>query len=987
MAALRRVFLLLLIASALSAQTPGLVRDINTKPIAAGSAPDEYVQVVTATKRLTFFVATTAAAGRELWVSEGTTQSTRLVRDVYVGATGSNPHHLTAVGSKLFFFATDKTRHGLWVSDGTVLGTRFLSAAGTDIRATGVAGNRFFFAIQDRYGADARTWVFRSDGTPTGTGRLHPALRKVADNMTTHGDLVYFTGGSGPRSRNDDIGLWQVHAIRTGVFKVKHLYTQVVNFGPFQIESAGGVLYFGLRGDGLYKSGGTAATTVRVQAMRDIHWLRARGNKLVLAAAMSGTADVGLELYESDGTVNGVRLIKDIHPGKSSSFPGRLTSVGNTVFFVTASAGLWATDGTSSGTRLVRGGTMPKPTQLFNSSGTLLFLAGSSELWRSDGTTNGTTRIRDFAPSPINARGSWGVVGNTSAVFTATDRVNGDEPWITDGTPAGTKMLKDVAGVTGSTHSSNPAEMVDRNGELWFTASSATGGGIWRSDGTASGTVRVSTALSANSTELTVLGDKLFLVHFFGNTGWRLACHERGTGFLDLGVTSPQRLTAGRRYLYFVARHATKGTELWRSDGTASGTTLIKDIHPVTRGSMPDDLTMVGDTLFFTATDGVRGRELWRTDGTTQETQIVRDIYLGASGSNPANLTEVDGRLYFTAYDGTNGRELWCSDGTKNGTRMVKDILRGTSSSTPTELTAAVDADGARLFFFADSGPKGRELFVTDGTTAGTVMVKDIHPGQLGGVRKTMRALGGRVLFIGNDGVHGEELWTSTGTAASTRLVKDIWPGPTTGLHPYSSAPDMIAVGSRWVYFSAQDGQNGLELWRSDGTAANTTMVRNIRPGGTTSHSKPRRFAVSGGRLFFTADEGVHGVELWKLDLGAVAQPIGRGRSFDSTDPVLGGTSTIWHRGLPSGGAKGLVLAGLTTRSPLQFQPGQFVYFDLRSGSFPVHAFSASGPAWKIRVPIPNDSNLLGVELVMQPGDDRHNSLYIDNAVRLKLGR
>src|SRR5262249_33109562 len=146
--------------------------------------------------------------------------------------------------------------------------------------------------------------------------------------------------------------------------------------------------------------------------------------------------------------------------------------------------------------------------------------------------------------------------------------------------------------------------------------------------------------------------------------------------------------------------------ELWKSDGTTAGTVLVKDIQPGSSpygfpfSSTPSDSTAVGKELFFSGNDGISGRGLWKTDSTTTGTVLVKDIRPGSSygyayGSNPQHLTAVDDRLFFAANDGVNGTELWKSDGTTKGTVLVADIRPGNSGSYPYSLTAV---DGT-LFF------------------------------------------------------------------------------------------------------------------------------------------------------------------------------------------------------------------------------------------------------------------------------------------------
>ena len=92
-------------------------------------------------------------------------------------------------------------------------------------------------------------------------------------------------------------------------------------------------------------------------------------------------------------------------------------------------------------------------------------------------------------------------------------------------------------------------------------------------------------------------------------------------------------------------------------------------------------LTNVNGTLFFTADDGVNGCELWKSDGTAAGTVLVKDIRPGSCSSCPRNLTNVNGTLFFAADDGSDGRELWKSDGTAAGTVLVKDICPGSGGS------------------------------------------------------------------------------------------------------------------------------------------------------------------------------------------------------------------------------------------------------------------------------------------------------------------
>src|SRR5262245_19835724 len=165
---------------------------------------------------------------------------------------------------------------------------------------------------------------------------------------------------------------------------------------------------------------------------------------------------------------------------------------------------------------------------------------------------------------------------------------------------------------------------------------------------------------------------------------------------------------------FFGADDGNVGRELWRSDGTAAGTFLVKDIRPnigFPIGSNPIELTNVGSTLFFSAGDTDGGEELWKSNGTTAGTIRVKDINPGPGHSSPSFLTDVGGRLFFSATDDSGDTELWKSDGTTAGTVRVRDINPGPTSSGPSDLTAV----GGTVYFTAFDNIRGNELWKSDG--------------------------------------------------------------------------------------------------------------------------------------------------------------------------------------------------------------------------------------------------------------------------------
>ena len=233
----------------------------------------------------------------------------------------------------------------------------------------------------------------------------------------------------------------------------------------------------------------------------------------------------------------------------------------------------------------------------------------------------------------------------------------------------------------------------------------------------------------------------------------------------------------------------------------------------------------------------------------------MKDICPGTFSSSPAYLTNVNGTLYFRANDGTTGYELWKSDGTEGGTVPVKDIYAGSGTSSPQNLT---NVNGT-LYFTAVSGTTGYELWKSDGTEAGTVLVRDIYAGGSSSSPANLTNVNGTLYFTAVSGTTGRELWKSDGTEAGTVLVKDIYAGIG------SSTPENLTNVNGTLCFTALSSGQGTELWKSDGTAAGTVLVKDIHPG--SSSSGTQYLTPCGSTLFFSANDGVYGSALWVYEV------------------------------------------------------------------------------------------------------------------------
>jgi len=441
----------------------------------------------------------------------------------------------------------------------------------------------------------------------------------------------------------------------------------------------------------------------------------------------------GMEPWKTDGTESGTVMVKDIHPGTdswgdpASSYPNNFTVFDGALYFAADDGNgteLWKSDGTESGTVMVKdillddgfggiGSSNPGGFTEFN--GSLYFSAkdgNGMELWKTDGTASGTVIVKDIYPGSnsigesASSNPSGFAVFDGALYFSATDG-NGTELWKSDGTQSGTEMVKDILldDGFGNAGSSNPHGLTVFDGALYFSATDGNGTELWKSDGTQSGT-------------------QLLKDVYPGEDGLGSVQSGNPTNFLEFDGS-----------LYFTGADGS-GIELWKTDGTESGTSMVKDIFfgvnewGEPSSSYPANLTVLNDHLFFDAMDE-NGTELWKTDGTESGTTMVKNINAEENSSSPLDLQVLGDKLFFFADDGTHGYELWESDGTTAGTKLHLDINQGAGDSARLVLyydpglgqevgwfEAPLTVAGGKLFFSADDGTKGQEPYMLSGSSS-----------------------------------------------------------------------------------------------------------------------------------------------------------------------------------------------------------------------------------------------------------------------------
>ena len=288
---------------------------------------------------------------------------------------------------------------------------------------------------------------------------------------------------------------------------------------------------------------------------------------------------------------------------------------------------------------------------------------------------------------------------------------------------------------------------------------------------------------------------------------------------------------------------------------------LVRDINP-SGSSNPASLTAVGNTLFFAANDGVHGTELWKSDGTAAGTRMVKNIRPYGKSSSPMNLTNVNGKLFFTANDGKHGRELWRSDGSKAGTLMIKDIVPGGPNQFGNGIWVheQLYSSGNQIYFFNELCCIGGEyqLWISDGTAGGTKLVIDRSFELPDGGSAVVQ--GSRLFFSDfAPEVSGPDYyvraWVSNGIKSGTHRIAG---SPTAYEIKYLPVAGRNAYFVTWI--SNQEFLTVGRLWKTDGTSAGTKPLTSSGE----MEFTPDTSVLMGGRLYF-GDSGMRG-SLWRTD-------------------------------------------------------------------------------------------------------------------------
>jgi ELWxxDGT repeat protein len=785
---------------------------------------------------LAYFTGCTTGGACGLWATGGTSAGTRRL----FGFAGRSFQPVTAVAPAglphtlvLFTASGDEA---LWRTDGTPGGSRRVGMAATRLRdLVSFRGKGWFFA--DLPNADGA--LFSTNGLPGGTKRVGAATEGRRPLVV--GDHLLFLAG------DDGEDLWSSDGTpagtrKLGTFSLLDDSIAVAQGRAFFIASTPS-------GDppALWITDGTVAGTRKILALSG-----GSGRLVPLGGKVAFTntdPTAGTELWMSDGTAAGTRRVKDLWPGPDSGVTDLgISSLGRIWFAGTTPRGseLWTSDLTPAGTRLVRdlcrGSCGSAPRGWLAAGGRVYFIADGTGffrgIWGSDGTAAGTVRVNvsDFGQQIVGAS-----LANSKVVLEGFDETRGSEPWVTNGTLAGTRLLADLD--SDNLYGSDPLLLGAAGGRLFFLAF---GHQLWVSDGTEAGTLKALDQVPGFSPQIAASEADGRLVLFaesglIGSDGT-----PAGSGpLLPEGTTAEGRfLRAGDR-LFFLGADPMHGLELWVTDGTPGGTLRLTDFvppSPFRPKSGPPGLLALGDKVVVPVLSPLGGEELWISDGTPGGTQPLHANYpfleepLAAALAQPAPFA---GSWYFLSSKGEQGAaNLWRTDLTQGGTTAVRSL----ALSNPAAGTWRLYPLPHQLLAFGRSTVLGDALWTSDGSAAGTHVVGETD------LRAEVEpaVFDQRLWFQGAIG----RLWVTDGTAEGTRAFS------TDPERPIEEPLALHVVGDRLVIASLG------EFLATDGTEAGTTLID--FPGEIPNFNTFRPLGIN-GRMFFPWNDLQHGPELWVI--------------------------------------------------------------------------------------------------------------------------
>lgn len=739
-----------------------------------------------------FFVATTSGKGSELYISDGTVEGTHLVKDIHSGSNGSSPAFLTSVNGVLYFAATNGSfGKELWRSDGSSAGTfqvrDIFPKAGSSnpSHLTNVNGVLYFAANDGTNGYE----LWKSDGSATGTVMVKDIktgtrVSSSPEKFVNGAGVLYFTASESATGRE----LYRSDGTVDGTYLVKDIRPGTGNSSVNNLIAVNNEIFFtatdGVYGEELWKSDGTANGTLLVKDMTpgaagshgEQQGSYRMGNFYAHNGVLFYTAYERNTYYiwKSDGSTAGTVPLEIAYgPGTGQPTP-RFIEMNGLIFYFNAydqdnySLSLKRMNPDGSNPDFVYDIYMSSSEQYFpelvkvrdhQNTDHLYFYGVSAFVGMKLMKTNGDLYYEgtEILPDPYIP-----TVGSHPNSFRSH---NGKTYFIADASWYDNQSLMVTDGTAGGTQ-----EVIYfswRAGDFDFTENYVYGAGkdwleVYRSSGDLySYNYVIEDYNAAPAEEITPVNANVF----FKNEPGNLYHIDDNTGVVQILRTHTELYDLQKlgSNLIYRAKNATNGEELWRSNGTATGTIRYMTIS--TTAQTPNRFrpsATIRNTHFFVANDGVHGNELWRTQGSGSSTYMITDLNPN-DGQFVSENMENDIRsmivfrdsLYMSAVDQTGNWSLLKTNGTAAGFKKVMNI---------NQVVDMVVA-GQQLFLFSlDAGTQSNlNLYVTNGTAGGTHLLK-----QFPGTTVSHQVIN-NVLYVRPQAVM--EMWRSDGTACGTTML------------------------------------------------------------------------------------------------------------------------------------------------------------------------------------------------------------------------
>jgi ELWxxDGT repeat protein len=571
---------------------------------------------------------------------------------------------------------------------------------------------------------------------------------------------------------------------------------------------------------------------------------------ILLLFAINGQS---IEVWRSDGTTAGTQYVSAIAGSQSLQ---QFETVGGNVFFV-VDGHLYVTDGTALGTHLVHD---IRP----NANDSIVYMAAlggkvwfsayddvhGREMWGSDGTVIGTQLLDDYVPGPASGvvDSSFVVATSDQFYFYCTDggTSHGRELRHSDGTLQGTVVVDFTAGVAGSSFE----PMVPCSTKVYFNAFPRNMLCVADPSGITP-LVPISTTKLRDGIAAAAMGDSVFFVNH-QNELWRSDGTVSGTqSIAPVGVSSINHLSTNGRAVFFDAYDAPFRRRLWKTDGSAAGTLPLLEIAPYGATSKPEDLARVGAYVVFSAEDSSHGRELWSTDGTPAGTVLLQDIVVGTGAPDLEDDIVWQDVRYYGIANTSNGAELWRTDGTPSGTYLLKSFATVLGDA-PTGFYVM----GSYLYFAADDDAYGPSLWRTDGSASGTILIQDFWNPPMPTMPTILGHLGNDLLVSVKTEYDEVELWRTNGVPNAAIHLRTFNGVIGTGLRN-------PVVFNNKLYFWGPNGSSQFKIWETDGTVSGTMLISNLA---TNPVVFTRIEGVLNGKLVLIGSDQVTGTEIWVTD-------------------------------------------------------------------------------------------------------------------------